>query len=154
MINKTMKGDLIDLAKKGYFDAIAHGCNCFCTMGAGIALQIKNNFPEAHQEDLDTPYGDMGKLGKFSMALTNYMGISGNLAVLNLYTQYGYHGKDLADLQAIRKVFTDLNIRFKGDTLGIPKIGAGLAGGNWEEISAIINEVTPDLNIILVEYVK
>ena len=28
-------------------------------------------------------------------------------------------------------------------------IGAGLAGGDWETISNIINDVTPSLNIIL-----
>ena len=35
---KYIKGDLIKLAQKGKFDIIAHGCNCFCTMGAGIAI--------------------------------------------------------------------------------------------------------------------
>ena len=33
-----VKGDLIKSAKEGQFDVIIHGCNCFNTMGAGIAL--------------------------------------------------------------------------------------------------------------------
>jgi O-acetyl-ADP-ribose deacetylase (regulator of RNase III) len=37
-------GDLIELAKQGKFDVIAHGCNCFCTMGAGIAVPMKLAF--------------------------------------------------------------------------------------------------------------
>ncbi len=32
-----INGDLIDLAKNGNFDVIIHGCNCFRTMGVGIA---------------------------------------------------------------------------------------------------------------------
>ena len=39
-----IKGDLIELAKQGKFDVIAHGCNCFCTMGAGIAVPMKVAF--------------------------------------------------------------------------------------------------------------
>ncbi len=39
-----IKGDLIELAKQGNFDVIAHGCNCFCTMGAGIAVPMKIAF--------------------------------------------------------------------------------------------------------------
>ena len=41
---KYVEGDLIKLAKEGIFDVITHGCNCFCTMGAGIAVPMKNNF--------------------------------------------------------------------------------------------------------------
>ena len=36
-----IKGDLIKFAINGKFDVIIHGCNCFCTMGAGIAKTIK-----------------------------------------------------------------------------------------------------------------
>jgi len=36
---KIIKGDLIELIKKGYFDVVIHGCNCFCTMGSGFAKQ-------------------------------------------------------------------------------------------------------------------
>jgi len=32
---KTIQGNLIHLAQDGEFDLIVHGCNCFCTMGAG-----------------------------------------------------------------------------------------------------------------------
>lgn len=41
-------GDLIQLALAGQFDVIIHGCNCFCTMGAGIAKAIRQEFPEAN----------------------------------------------------------------------------------------------------------
>lgn len=34
---KTIQGNFIHLAQNGEFDLIVHGCNCFCTMGAGIA---------------------------------------------------------------------------------------------------------------------
>ena len=48
---KTLQGDLIALAQAGAFDVIAHGCNCFCTMGRGIVGSIKVHFPEAWSAD-------------------------------------------------------------------------------------------------------
>jgi O-acetyl-ADP-ribose deacetylase (regulator of RNase III) len=46
---KVTEGDLIKKAKEGEFDLIVHGCNCFCTMGGGIAKGIKREFPEAYR---------------------------------------------------------------------------------------------------------
>ncbi|WWS23940.1 hypothetical protein vBKpnAMK2_00291 [Klebsiella phage vB_Kpn_AM_K2] len=36
--------------------------------------------------------------------------------------------------------------------LYIPKIGAGIAGGDWELIEKLINLATPDIDIMVVEY--
>lgn len=58
---KIMHGDLIKLALTGDFDVIVHGCNCFNTMGAGIAKTIKQTFPEAYQADLKTEKGSKQK---------------------------------------------------------------------------------------------
>lgn len=49
---KTVHGNLIKMALEGKFDVIIHGCNCFNTFGAGIALQIKRIFPDAYEADL------------------------------------------------------------------------------------------------------
>lgn len=38
---------------KGKDDVIVHGCNCFCNMGAGIALQVAKYYPEAKNIDYD-----------------------------------------------------------------------------------------------------
>ena len=37
-----VQGNLIALADAGQIDVLIHGCNCFCTMGAGIAKDIKS----------------------------------------------------------------------------------------------------------------
>lgn len=65
---KVMHGDLLQLALEGAFDVIVHGCNCQCVMGKGIALSIKEQFPEAHAADCATPKGDPAKLGTISFA--------------------------------------------------------------------------------------
>jgi len=144
----NLHGDLIELTKQGNFDVIVHGCNCFNTMGAGIAKSIKNAWPKAYNVDRSTVKGDRKKLGTYSECHEK------NIIILNAYTQYYFgssRGKNV-DYMAIRNVFRRINQNFKGMIIGIPKIGAGLAGGNWEIIENIINKETPDVKVILVIY--
>ena len=150
---KTVRGDLISLAKKGEFDVIIHGCNCFCTMGAGIALQVRECFPQAYEEDLKTKRGDKNKLGDISYTEVEVKGVK--LIVVNAYTQYSYRGRgQKADYKAIRSVFKKIKEKYTGLRIAYPAIGAGLAGGNWEVISKIINEELADENHTFVIYNK
>lgn len=145
---KIVKGDLIKLAKQGDFDVICHGANCFCKMGAGIAKDIRINFPEAWYADKDTKPGDRKKLGTITWAQC------GDVAVVNAYTQFTYweKDKDLVEYDALRSCFEKIKEQFSGNRIGIPKIGAGLARGNWSKISAIIDEVMVGEDITFVEY--
>lgn len=43
-----------------------------------------------------------------------------------------------ADYVAIAGVMREVKLRFSGKRIGYPKIGAGLAGGDWNRISSII----------------
>ena len=148
-----IKGDLIELSQKGEFDVIIHGCNCFCTMGAGIAKLIKSNFPEAYQADLQTTKGDKNKLGQISYA--ELITSNGKLIVVNGYTQYNWRGRGKkVDYEALRNVFKAIKTKFSGLKMAYPAIGAGLAGGSWEIISEIINEELEGENHTFVEYDK
>ncbi len=143
---KTIEGDLIKLAQSGKFDVIVHGANCVHRMGAGIAKQIKKTFPEAFNIDKTTPKGK-SKLGTYSCTSV------GKLIIVNAYTQV-YLGSNCYEdrLQAIHNVFKLIKRDFHGMRIGIPKIGAGLAGGDWTKIQAIIAEVMKDEDITIVMY--
>lgn len=147
---KTVKGDLIKLAKEGKFDIIAHGCNCFNTMGAGIALQIARNFPSAMLIDKNTLSSDINKLGGFTKTYTMVSNGSKKLDIFNLYTQY-QPGKNL-DLEALTLCFRKLDSLYTNKTIGIPFIGCGIAGGNWNFIKKIIETEVQNNNIIVVDY--
>lgn len=150
---KTIKGDLIKLAIDGEFDLIIHGCNCFCTMGAGIAKTIKLKFPEAFKADLKTKKGDKSKLGEISWAKSQTE--NGELIIVNGYTQFNWRGSGRkADYDAIREVFRKVKKEFSGLRIGYPAIGAGLARGDWKIISEIIEEELKDENHTFVEYQK
>ena len=126
---KTLEGNLIKLAEQGEFEVIIHGCNCFCTMGAGIAKQIKFSFPEAYEADLNTVKGDKSKLGKISWSEVETP--NGKLIIVNAYIQFDWRGKgNKADYEAIRHTFRKVKKQFSGKSIGYPAIGAGLAGGD------------------------
>jgi len=106
-----IQGDLIRLALNGDFDVIIHGCNCFCTMGAGIALTIKKVFPEAYKTDLTTKKGSWKKLGTYSVTKVERHGHQ--IIIVNAYTQFHYASgpANKADYNAIR-VFLNSICRF------------------------------------------
>jgi len=90
---KEIKGDLIDLALKGKFDVIAHGCNCFCKQKSGIARQMVENFGtdnfylECYQK------GDINKLGQIDFEFFDsniFENLTNSFTVINCYTQYKY----------------------------------------------------------------
>ena len=154
---KVIKGDLVSMALNNYFDVIVHGCNCFNTMGKGIALDIKKYFPEAYEADCLTIKGDKSKLGSYTKC-TKIINVR-PLVIINAYTQYTYYfttemdkTQPLVSYGAVKEVFTEINKDFAGRIVGIPKIGAGLAMGDWEIIKNILDEVCTDIELIVVEY--
>ncbi len=150
---KILHGDLIELAKGGEFDVIIQGCNCQCRMGRGIALTIKQQFPEAYTADCQTKIGDREKLGTFTTAQIDRDGY--NFTIVNGYTQFNWQGEGvLADYDAIRSVFKQVKKQFKGQRIGYPKLGAGLARGDWDIISQTIEEELADENHTYVEFVS
>ena len=160
MIVSVIKGNLVSMMKESEKGLIGlghafytHGCNCHNAMGSGIAPQIANAYPSVLRSD--TLYHDSfptEKSKRNHMLGTAFpVPITNNLTIINSYTQF-YPGKDLR-MSALRECFESLNrmIGSKG-TLFIPMIGAGIAGGDWQLIKAVINNVTPDLQIVVVEY--
>ena len=148
---KTTEGDLIELAQAGKFDVIVHGCNCWNTMGSGIAKQIAKAYPRAAQVDSRTTRGGANKLGKIT---TSYHDNGGHpLVVVNAYTQldYGRNAiKCYVDYVAIEGCFDIIGSLFPLQRIGYPKIGAGLANGDWDKIADIIESKLRGLDHTLV----
>ena len=130
---KHAKGNLLDLAEAGDFDIVVQGCNCFNTMGGGIAREIAERYPMAHMVDYGTLKGDYNKLGNWTTAFT------GKFLIINAYTQYNMsQGTDVFEYTAFQLILEKISFTFPGKRIGLPYIGMGLAGGDKDTIIPMI----------------
>jgi O-acetyl-ADP-ribose deacetylase (regulator of RNase III) len=143
---KEVIGDLIKEAKANplKWDVIVHDCNCFSTMGAGIARAIKKEFPEAYDVDKADPRKPKDRLGSISHTLVE------TPIVVNAYTQYDFKGPMNASYPAIQSAMKEIKQKFSGKKIAMPLIGAGLAGGDWDFISQIIQKELANEDVTIV----
>lgn len=123
---------------------IAHGCNNQGVMGAGVAKIIRDRFPKAYADYVDALY-DLAErqLPALPLGWNNYSRQpQGNVfLVVNMITQTLAKVERPVSYDAIDDCFADLfqYMKTHGYTgVSIPKIGAGLGGGDWAVIEAII----------------
>lgn len=132
---KHTTGNLLDLAEAGLFDVVIQGCNCFNTMGGGIAREIRERYPMAATVDNETVTGDYNKLGNYTTAFT------GKFLIVNAYTQYNMsQGTDVFEYTAFQLLLEKLTFAYPRKRFGLPYIGMGLAGGNKDIIIPMIRE--------------
>lgn len=132
------------------FDVFIHGCNCQCRMRKGIAGQVLKIWPEVQKADLNIIKGDVAKLETLGVVAVP------GLFVVNAYIQYYFwmHGQEkrrLVDYEALSSCFKEVKIKFSGKKIVLPKIGAGLAGGDWKLIEEIINVELADEDVTVFE---
>ena len=132
---KHTKGNLLDLAEAGEFDIVVQGCNCFNTMGGGIAREIAQRYPQAMLADKDTEPGDYNKLGNWTRAWAHVA----EFEIINAYTQYNMStGEDVFEYAAFALILQKLEKAYGDKRIGLPYIGMGLAGGQKETIIPMI----------------
>jgi O-acetyl-ADP-ribose deacetylase (regulator of RNase III) len=145
---KYVKGDLLEAFAAGDVQAIAHQANCFNTMGGGIAKKLREYYPEAAARDNETKRGDRDKLGSLTFVYTRH-GL-----LFNLYGQYNYGGLGRnTDYVALTSSLENMalqlrSLKFSG-VVGLPKIGAGLGGGDWALIEQIIQSTLKDWDVVI-----
>lgn len=139
---KRVKGNLIDMAEAGEFDIIVQGCNCFCTMGSGIAKEIRARYPEAYDADYATEMGDMMKLGSWTSVKPR------NFIIVNAYTQYGTskNGEDVFEYGSFEVILKKLAYAYPKLHFGFPYIGMGLAGGSKTRIIAMLDDFAQEIS--------
>lgn len=138
---KTIQGNILE-ATAGI---IVHGCNAQGGPVGGLAKAIFDQYPAAQtaHENLVYAYTDkMSMLGKCSYYRTS----NPNLIICNAVTQL-FPGAGSLSYDAIESCFKEVATLMEviSSTEGsmpilFPKIGAGIAGGNWNIIEMIIDE--------------
>lgn len=140
IINKN--GDIFDSDA----DIICHQVNCQGTMGSGIAKTIKERYPEAYTEY---------KTVCFAFPKENLLGqvrivLSGDRLIANIFGQFNY-GRDknvvYTSYKALKSGLTEVHNKALRDNLSVAIpycIGCGLANGDWNVVSKMIEDVFND----------
>ena len=156
---KEVNGNLLTYPN---IQVLCHQVNALGVMGAGIAKQIKTKWPNVFEEyrsyckDPDDPHKLLGKCQLVHIESDRY--------VANLFGEYSFYesiapyeegGKPRhtdydALKEALHRLHTWMVLNDKV-TVGIPfRLGAGLAGGNWDIIyKMVVDEFGDDEDITL-----
>jgi len=148
-MNRTVKGDLLALFQAGHFDVIVHGCNCRGIMGAGIAKQIAQAYPEVQRADhlLCTQHGVVA--GSILPVPVQH-GILVNLYTQNLpgaNAQISFIEHSL-DALASWLIWTNP----KKFVIGIPQVGCGIGGLKWEDVKPVFEDRLSGHHLVFVDY--
>ena len=167
---KQINGNLIALALQGEFDVIAHGANTKNVMGAGIALQIADQFPEALDADTECfrmcRNTDTPMIGKMSVAHHLSVRSGKHITILNWYTQIYPGGpcpNDDADIRlkaiatcaknTVEHFVAMKSFQYKRNVkVGLPLIGCGLAGLDETAVIPILESAFAGTDCTLVRY--
>jgi O-acetyl-ADP-ribose deacetylase (regulator of RNase III) len=132
-------------------DAFGHGCNCQKRMASGVAAAVRKTYYEMVQADLDDRFTPEERLGT-----ARVVKLSNGKLGFNIYSQFRYGTDriqvDYAALETGVKSVCDGLVSFGKKTLALPKIGCGLAGGDWNVVSKILEKVSEKTGIDITIY--
>jgi O-acetyl-ADP-ribose deacetylase (regulator of RNase III) len=140
-----IQGDATDPQMEGY-QIIAHICNDQGGFGKGFAAAIAQKYPIAQQK-----YYAMKPQG-YTLGTTQLVEVNDQLAIANMIAQHGYKSRNNpvalryraldACLSGLARVALHYNA-----SIHMPKIGTGLAGGDWARIWEYINFHLPNQHV-------
>lgn len=120
--------------------ALAHGCNIRGVMGAGIAVQFKQRWPEMY-----TQYRRRCRAGRFRLGeVMIWADPSSGTTIYNMATQQnpGADATTKAIEVSIQTVIKDVMMTQYGDAVvAMPRIGCGLGGLQWVDVECVLAKV-------------
>jgi len=132
---------------------IAHVCNDSGKWGAGFVLAVSRRWKPPEQEYRRSfENGRMLHLGE-----VQFVPVDRDVTVANMVAQHGLRrsrGAPPIRYDALRAALTEVArvALASGASVHMPRIGSGLAGGRWEDISAIIAETLSDRGVPVTVY--
>lgn len=143
---KTVCGDILTSNSNEKSVIVCHQVNMKGVMGAGLAKQIRNKFPDVYNV-----YKKKCKSGFVELGDVQFVSIleDAGYIVANIFGQDGY-GRDkiYTDYTALKRAFATVASGFHDSVIRIPyRMGCGLAGGNWDVVLKIIQEELADKGV-------
>lgn len=159
MALRTITGDIFEVATTGI---IAHQVNCRGVMGAGIAREVAQQFPQAEADykarcsanaHFDPDGHPASLLGQVDMVLVrpfNTTDPDTGLYVANVYGQIEpRRGGRQTNYGAVAEAFNTLSDYASYTDLYVPwRMGCDLAGGDWTIYGEIIEHFCPGATVV------
>lgn len=137
---KYVFGDILSDNGTDDFVLICHQVNCMGKMGAGLALQVRNKYPEVYSKY--TAHCGVVEQRSDLLGEVLFVDVGEKTAVANIFGQYGYgKGEQHTDYDALREALRTIVMAYPRAKIRIPyKMGCGLGGGDWNKVTKIICE--------------
>lgn len=157
-----VKGNLLD-SDCSY---ICHQVNCQGVMGAGVAKQISDKWPQVFVSYYEkckviASYNQPARINLGNIQIValydDFYATNSHQFVINMFAQeyYGNQGR-FTSYDAFWECLWNIYVNCqKGSTIAFPKgIGCGLGGANWNIIYSMIEEVLGDEFKIKIYYLE
>jgi O-acetyl-ADP-ribose deacetylase (regulator of RNase III) len=142
-------GDLF--ANRSHARALAHGCNCRGSMGAGVATGFRDRYPEMYAEYRRKC---KAKPREFNLGDAWLWQARDQPWVFNLGTQEGVW-RARASYEAIETALRSMRQQADNEgitAIAVPRIGAGYGGLSWTKVRAVVETVFGDWSGTLYVY--
>lgn len=134
-------------------EALVNSVNCVGIMGRGIALQVRNAYPENYNAYRAACRHHEVEPGRMFVFETGQM--TGVRYIINFPTKRHWRGKSrLPDIEAGLVALLDEIQKRRIRSIAIPPLGCGLGGLNWRDVQPRIVralEAVPDVRAVVFE---
>lgn len=154
-----LTGDATDPKVSGK-KVIVHVCNDVGGWGSGFVLSLSKRWPqpeatyrawfkERDSEELEWP--------PFAPGSTVFVPVDDDTYVANMIAQHGVGRKDGPPIRydALEECLRDVEMWARDNdhaSVHMPRIGCGLAGGEWTKVAAIVERVFIDLDVYVYDF--
>lgn len=121
-------------------EALVNPVNCVGAMGAGLALQFKKYdfyYYLTYSDYCNSHKMHLGEVGVYDY--NDMLEKKPDKIIISFPTKYHFRDKSrIEDIESGLLSLRDAIIRFKIQSIAIPKIGCGLGGLNWSDVKPLI----------------
>jgi O-acetyl-ADP-ribose deacetylase (regulator of RNase III) len=125
--------------------AIVHINNNLGTWGGGFVLAVSDKWPVARRVYIDEKDYLLGDI--------QIVPVEDDILVINMIAQDDFPTNEFpvaVDYEALADCFWEISKRLPREyTIHAPRIGTGIAGGDWGEIESVIHRELSDYNVII-----
>ena len=146
---KTAKGSAVDHYEKDNTGALIHVCNNVRVMGSGIALEIKNRYPNTFKVYHDAKTCNLGDVSYHISDLIFNMVAQDDFSGIQPKHRHLNYGALAVCLEIVDLACKQIGVK----TIYVPTLmGALRAGGDWKIVKEMVEFILSDFDIVYCDF--